>query len=925
MDSSLGVVIRVLTRNNYQSTHGDVVDATTTETRVLNRFRELHPDQAAKEFGTRFQRSYYYYLVKVSTSDEIVNMVAQVRAEGGDISPFVVPEDAILLEQQDRIIQERDEALNRQRAEAYDVQRQSARQDELALQRQAEAQALQRQAEAQALQRQAAERARQDELARQRAEALDLQRQAAERARQDELSRRQAEALALQRQAEERARQDELARQRAEALALQRQAEERARQEELARQAQAIPANIMALLIKARDALIAPGMASKPAFEGFISELFSFETANNAVFKSTYIDPLIFILIENDRYWSDNTRIVVVDIFNLLVDGKTQDYLVMLLNLATILKVQSDQHKQQVASQPPDPIVSVPNTQIGNNPIPCRENVTLTNFVYHSLSCPYESMMTALFKVCTTTLSRAVRFATKFNAPQSVTPQQCQTLHQSVMAVLAYLHSDAASTRTVDDFGLRDAFVPFLKDPARGMHDVSDLIEILAQFYGLEVYADGAMAIDDPNVHVAPDILLSMAPTGIAAEDYGRVDYAPTLARTHRTFKGKTYQLMACLSHKSIAHWVSYVRDSKGDWFAYDGNAKRQEKVVLGKLNTTMRGVKNVEEPFVWVYINSFDLNRVAQKAEILARVTPIIATLRRPADVFNANTNDDEWIRILQGQLRKVYEITGFSFEADVQRIMQEDTVWINRFASNIAVLNVIPFAPGVKPEEQRFLIALSATVYVFKVLHDMDLSNQLVHTRWLDVFHRSIMMGNMLYATWGGVKSFARKVGSKPDLTTALDTVVGEINSLFPGVAPLVLNAAAIQNMQLKAPLISLPMARDILAAVEVHPTYSSKRRGLHYDAIQSDLLPVISDAYNRNADAIEASPRLKEALMPMTSNQGQLNVGRGRVADDIRTMHWISVAADLLMAVDDKQPVDEFLLVRCLAERPVAFMKD
>lgn len=672
----------------------------------------------------------------------------------------------------------------------------------------------------------------------------------------------------------------------------------------------------MALLIKARDVLVAQNVPSKRAFEDFISELFLFETANNVVFKSTYIDPLILILIDNDRNWSDATRTDVRDIFNILVAGNTQDYLDLLPNLAAILEAQSEKHKQLVLSQPPDRIVEVPNAQIGQNSIPCRENVTLTNFVYNSLSCPYESMMTGLFKVCNTTLTRAVRFATNFNAPQSVTQQQCQTLHQAVLNVLVYLHSDVASTRKVDDFGLRDAFIPFLKDPARGMHDVSDLIEILAQFYGLEVYADGFMVDDDVNVLAPPDILLSMAPTGTPSENFGDVDYSQTLAQTRRTFKGKSYQLMACFSHKSHAHWVSYVRDANGDWYAYDGYARRQEKVVPGKLNTTMRGVVDVEEPFVWVYINSFDLNRDAQKATILARVTPIIAALRRPAATFNRNTNDD-WLHIIHEQLLKVGEITGCSFDADIQRVIQQYPIW-----SNVA-LNVIPFAPGVAPEEQRFLMAVYATVYVFKVIRDMNLSSQREPSTWLDMYHRSTMMRFLMDATWQGVQEFLRKLGSKVELKTALDIVVREINSLFPNVAPLVLDAASIQNMQLKAQIISLPMARDILASVEVNPTYSSRKRGLHYDAIQSDLMPVISEAYNRNADAIEASPRLKEALMPMTSNQGQLNVGRGRVADDIRTMHWISVAADLLMAVDEKQPVDEFLLVRCLAERPVAFM--
>ncbi len=908
MDGPLGIVIRVLTRNNYQSTNGNVVDATTTETTVLNRFRALHPDQAEKEFGTRFQRSYYYYLVKVSTSDEIVNMVSQVKADGGDISPFVLPEDAMGTLQKEpeteRAQRQRDAALER------------ARQDEVA-RRMTEALDLQR--------------ARQAEIDRRRAEALDLQRrtEALDRQRQAEALDRQrrAEALDQQRRAEaldQQRRDAERARQEAEALGQQRQAAERARQEAeaLARRRQPIPANVMVLLVKARDALMAPGVLPRVAFERFISELFSFETANDIVFKSTFIDPLILILIDYDRYWSDDARTNVTDMFNILISGNTLDYLELLPNLAVILETEAEKHEQHASRQPPDPIVAVPNDQVGQNPIPCRDDVTLTNFVYHSLSCPYESMMTGLFKICGTSISRAVRFATKFHAPQSVTQQQCQTLHQSVLDVLAYLQSDVPSTRTVDSFGLRDAFIPFMKDPSRGMHDVSDLITILAQFYGLSIYADGVLVDDDANVPSAPDILLSYVDTGTPAENYGLVDYSRTMAQTRRTFKGKEYQLMACFSHKSIAHWVSYIRDANGDWFAFDGNAKRQVKVVPGMLNTTMRGVKNEEEPFVWLYVNRFDLNRSAQKAATIARVKPFVASLRRPADTFNSNPND-YWIRTMQQQLRKVGEITGFSFEADVQYAIQTYPIWRGRINSNAAVLNVIPFAPGVAPEEQRFLMAVYATVYVVKVLRDMNLGNQALRSLWLDTYRRSMTMQLMFEATWMGVQEFVRQLDDDVELRHTLDVVVREINDSIPG--GLVLDAATIRTMHLKAPIISLPMARDILATVEVHPTYSSKKRGLHYQEIQADLMPVISDAYNRNADAIEASPRLKEALMPMTSNQGQLNVGRGRVEEDIRTMHWISVAADLLMAVDQKQEVDEFLLVRCLAERPVAFMTE
>ncbi len=107
----------------------------------------------------------------------------------------------------------------------------------------------------------------------------------------------------------------------------------------------------------------------------------------------------------------------------------------------------------------------------------------------------------------------------------------------------------------------------------------------------------------------------------------------------------------------------------------------------------------------------------------------------------------------------------------------------------------------------------------------------------------------------------------------------------------------------------------ARDLLANIEHEPVYSSPERGLHYDAIEADLLPVLADAYTRNEAVIEASPRLKEALSPLTRSNGAVPMGGpGRVNEDIRFLHWMSVAAELL-----DNTADEFTRERCLAERP------
>ncbi len=118
-------------------------------------------------------------------------------------------------------------------------------------------------------------------------------------------------------------------------------------------------------------------------------------------------------------------------------------------------------------------------------------------------------------------------------------------------------------------------------------------------------------------------------------------------------------------------------------------------------------------------------------------------------------------------------------------------------------------------------------------------------------------------------------------------------------------------------------LPVVGAILENVEHDERYSSPERGLHYDAIQSDLLPVLADAYNRNADTIAASPRLAEALAPLTANGGELELGSD-VASQTRYLHWLSVAAHVLNDVDRGHPVDEFVRERCFAERPQRFLQ-
>ncbi len=108
--------------------------------------------------------------------------------------------------------------------------------------------------------------------------------------------------------------------------------------------------------------------------------------------------------------------------------------------------------------------------------------------------------------------------------------------------------------------------------------------------------------------------------------------------------------------------------------------------------------------------------------------------------------------------------------------------------------------------------------------------------------------------------------------------------------------------------------------LETVEIDPRYSSKERGLHYDAIESDLLPVLSAAYNRNAHVIAQSPRLKAALAPLTANGGAMDLSERDEYAQVRHFHWLGVVGELLGTLDKGEPVDDFLRDRCIAEKPV-----
>lgn len=119
-----------------------------------------------------------------------------------------------------------------------------------------------------------------------------------------------------------------------------------------------------------------------------------------------------------------------------------------------------------------------------------------------------------------------------------------------------------------------------------------------------------------------------------------------------------------------------------------------------------------------------------------------------------------------------------------------------------------------------------------------------------------------------------------------------------------------------------LQLPAVRAALENIEHEPRYSSPERGFHYDAIESDLLPALSAAYNRNADAIAQSPRLQQALAPLTANGGALALDANDVRAQIRHFHWLSTVADLLISLDAGTEVDEFQRERCITEKPLAF---
>jgi hypothetical protein len=190
---------------------------------------------------------------------------------------------------------------------------------------------------------------------------------------------------------------------------------------------------------------------------------------------------------------------------------------------------------------------------------------------------------------------------------------------------------------------------------------------------------------------------------------------------------------------------------------------------------------------------------------------------------------------------------------------------------------------------------------------------------TALLNTFTRQSLVTHFCVTMTRGLETFVRQTSA----STLIEDIVAGTSTLTG--RPLNITRANIRKLILVNSPIALPLTRvrDILASVEHDETYSSPEKGLHYGAIERDLMSVLSDAYNRNVDTITASPRLEQALMPMTADAGQLAMGRGDVSADIKQLHWMSIAADLLVNLDSKQPLDEFTRERCFVERPAKFL--
>jgi hypothetical protein len=674
--------------------------------------------------------------------------------------------------------------------------------------------------------------------------------------------------------------------------------------------------------------------------------------------------------------------------------------------------------------------------------------VTGTDFQFKDNSCPFDSLLTALFKVPGLMLQQRIWDAKKaFTFDDTKTNVLAQQFHEALARDIEYLQQPDGAAKSVNR--TREAWRRVLPLDMN-MQDPRDLLDNLMRFYGLGYIQSirgklMEMGGEDDNIDL---IMIRHDPERVDGRiSLGTIAHNPPL---QKVVNGTTYELVSCLSYQGGVHWVSYVRSIVDKrWFAFDAYSTSRhgaaafaavQREVSSVSHTEIpervsQGVPNKESPCAYIYMQvppPVNLRAQAEaEAQRRAREEEEAARIRLEAvanqKAMNAQKQAQEADRLqaqkqeqlrLQAQRRAREEVERKAREeedakereqeeaakrarkereAEAERIRLEDVaaqkaMEAQRKAREDDTAQEIAQAKAArarrdeeeqaeeeadkrareeraakKAEAERIRLEdvakqtameaqrrkaqeeEAAREFLFRKQREEAYANAEKERKAKELAEAKAQQERS--ETQETMEKLSPDLKRKTSAPGVAETEISELQNkireaeanveevkkiIQTGLEGAALTRAKTSLDNLERELRSVPRAKarydrkvrilklteSALENIEHDARYSSPA-GFNYAAIEADLLPPIADAYNRNAHIIARSPRLLEALTPLTTNGGRLDFPAPEdVAGQIRYFHWLSVAADVLDSIDRGEEVDELQRTRCMLERPIGF---
>lgn len=224
--------------------------------------------------------------------------------------------------------------------------------------------------------------------------------------------------------------------------------------------------------------------------------------------------------------------------------------------------------------------------------------LSTSNTTFQNNSCPFDSMLTALFKIPGTWLIEKLREAAAFRAYQG-SAQQAERLHTAILSDVEKLQADS-NERWVN--ATRPAWIGVLplgvddnvEDDPRG------LLTSLFQFYNLEnnlfsIFRLQDRFVDAPNA-IPPEVQVLVIEYDIHIAELG------TRIQNVTDIVYKDFELVSCLSWQGFLHWVSYIKDPVDQqWYYFDALTNQNKVLKAGRVHLDQGEAKR-EQPCGWIY-----------------------------------------------------------------------------------------------------------------------------------------------------------------------------------------------------------------------------------------------------------------------------------------------------------------------------------